>query len=67
VLVILVVSITDNQSYTNNYKKDSMHKELYIDDNLQSKIEDARQMVSDGVPVSVVLKMTGLRLVDLGL
>ena len=44
-----------------------MHKELATDNNLQTKIEDAKQMVADGVPISVVLKMTGLRLVDLGL
>ena len=44
-----------------------MEEETKTDNNLQAKIEDAKQMVADGVPVSVVLKMTGIRLVDLGL
>jgi len=42
-----------------------MEKEIDVE--LQAKIEDARQMVSEGVPISVVLKMMELRLVDLGL
>ena len=54
-LVILVVRIIDNQSYTNNDKKDSMEEETQTDNNLQSKIEDAKQIVADGVPISVVL------------
>jgi len=44
-----------------------MEEETQTDNNLQSKIEDAKQMVADGVPISVVLIMMGLRLVDLGL
>ena len=68
-LVILVVRITYNQSYTNvdTHNRTIMHNETQTENNLQSKIEDAKQMVADGIPVSVVLKMMGLRFVDLGL
>jgi len=44
-----------------------MEEELDTENNLEYKIEDAKQMIADGMPVSVVLKMMGLRLVDLGL
>jgi len=44
-----------------------MHKELDTDNNLEYKIENAKEMVAEGVPVSVVIKIMGLRLVDLGL
>ena len=44
-----------------------MEEETQTDNNLQAKIEEAKQMVAEGMPISVVLKMTGLGLVDLGL
>ena len=52
------------QNYISKY---TMEEETKTENNLQAKIEDAKQMVADGVPVSVVIKLMGLRLVDLGL
>ena len=34
-----------------------MEEETQTENNLQAKIEDANQMVADGVPMSVVLKI----------